>query len=249
MAKRFEISDNLGVRLLFTLGASEDKSFDELVKKESLRYHDIIRQNFHDTYYNLTWKAIMAVRFVKEHCDNVKYILVTNDDIIMNLWEVIETLSLYSEIGKPKEELERTVFCYVIHHLKVVRNPKNKWYASRIEFPNDYYNDYCSGVAVIIPSQLISNMFKASKNAPYYKIDDYFMTGVLATKAGAKFKDISTKILDHASRKNRSGFSSGRFLFQPTGTVEQAEAMWNNLKRYYDRRQKQQKRSNKALHF
>ena len=43
-------------------------------------------------------------------------------------------------------------------------------YASRTEFPNDYYNDFCSGVAVIIPSQLISNMFEASKNAPYYKV-------------------------------------------------------------------------------
>ena len=43
-------------------------------------------------------------------------------------------------------------------------------YASRTEFPNDYYNDYCSAAAVIIPSQLISNMFEASKNAPYYKV-------------------------------------------------------------------------------
>ena len=47
----------LGVRLLFTLGVSEDKSVDESVKNESLRYHDIIRQNFLDTYYNLTWKV------------------------------------------------------------------------------------------------------------------------------------------------------------------------------------------------
>ncbi|VDD97194.1 unnamed protein product [Enterobius vermicularis] len=239
----------LGVRLLFTLGVSEDKSVDESVKNESLRYHDIIRQNFLDTYYNLTWKGIMAVRFVNEYCHNVKYILITNDDIIMNLWKVIGTLSIYSEIGKPREELERTVFCYVVHHARVNRNPKSKWYASRTEFPNDYYNDYCSAAAVIIPSQLISNMFEASKNAPYYKIDDYFMTGVLAAKAGAKFKDISTKVLDHAFKKNRSAFLSRRILFQPTETVEQAEVMWNNLKRNYDTRQKQQKRNTKTMHF
>ena len=75
------------------------------------------------------------------------------------------------------------------------------------------------------------------------------MTGVLAAKAGAKFKDISTKVLDHAFKKNRSAFLSRRILFQPTETVEQAEVMWNNLKRNYDTRQKQQERNNKTMHF
>lgn len=69
----------------------------------------------------------MTVRFVKEYCDNVRYIIVTDDDVLINLWEVINTLEVYSGIKQPREELERTIFCYVFYHLKAIRDPKNRW--------------------------------------------------------------------------------------------------------------------------
>lgn len=69
----------------------------------------------------------MAVRFVYEYCDNVKYILTTNDDVLVNLWVVIKTLRLYLDTRKPQKEVERTIFCNVFHHPKVIRDPRNKW--------------------------------------------------------------------------------------------------------------------------
>ncbi|VDD95103.1 unnamed protein product [Enterobius vermicularis] len=154
----------LGVRLLFILGASRNYSVEKLVRKESLLYHDIIKQDFLDTYYNVPWK--------------VRYI-------------------------------------------------------SRAEYPNDYYNDYCAGLTIIIPVQLVKKMFEASKNATYIKFGDYFLTGVLATKVGVRFKDFSTKAFNHKFKRNRSAFLHKRIYFQATETIEQAEEMWNELRYKY----------------
>ncbi|VDD85409.1 unnamed protein product [Enterobius vermicularis] len=181
----------------------------------------------------------MTVRFVKEYCDNVRYIIVTDDDVLINLWEVINTLEVYSGIKQPREELERTIFCYVFYHLKAIRDPKNRWYVSKADFPDDYMKNYCFAMITIIPRQLIGNMFRALKNATYSNFDDYFLTGELATKAGAKFKDFSSKALHHTIKKNRSGFLHRRIYFQETETIEQAEEMWNELKNgYYSRKEK-----------
>ena len=75
----------------------------------------------------VSFQAIMMVRFVKEYCNDLKYLLSTDDDVIINLWEVIKTLKLYSAAGNLKKDFERTIFCCVHYHARVVRDPKNKW--------------------------------------------------------------------------------------------------------------------------
>ena len=69
----------------------------------------------------------MTVRFVNDYCYNASYIIVTDDDVLINLWEVINTLKVYSGIEQAREELERTIFCHVFYHPKVVRDPRHRW--------------------------------------------------------------------------------------------------------------------------
>lgn len=228
----------MGFYLLFTLGHSKNHSVNELIKNESTYYHDIIQQNFIDAYQNLTWKALMSLRFVKEYCNHVQYIISTDDDVLINLWEVVRMLTDYEKLTKSKESLEKTIFCYVIRHAKVVRDPKHRWYQSRLEVPTNYYPTYCSALVIIIPSPLVMKLFDACKNESFNRIDDYFLTGVLGNKAGSIFVDISKKAYNHEYKPDRKAFLSKRIYFQTTATIEQAEEMWNELKRGYEVRKK-----------
>ena len=46
-------------------------------------------------------------------------------------------------------------------------------YVSNAEFPHDYYNDYCSGLIIIIPRQLIKKMFQSFKNTTFSYVSEF----------------------------------------------------------------------------
>ena len=67
------------VLTFFLLGQQaerEDKTLALSLEDEHVLYGDIIRQDFLDTYNNLTLKTIMAFRWVMEFCPNAKVVLV-----------------------------------------------------------------------------------------------------------------------------------------------------------------------------
>uniref|UniRef100_A0A0N5AMI3 Hexosyltransferase n=1 Tax=Syphacia muris TaxID=451379 RepID=A0A0N5AMI3_9BILA len=231
-----EYFQQFGVRLLFTVGHSTNRLVNDLVQKESAIHHDLIQQNFIDSYQNLTWKALMSLRFVKEYCNETRYVISTDDDVIINLWEVIKILQMYPNIPEEKDECNQTIFCNIIRHQKVIRNPFHKWYQSKAEFPDDYYKDYCAALAIIIPGPLINKLFEAAKNETFHKFDDYFLTGIVARKVGVKFKDFSKKAFNHIHKSDRKAFLSRRIYFQATETITQTEEMWTVLKQLHKRR-------------
>uniref|UniRef100_A0A8R1TTJ7 Hexosyltransferase n=1 Tax=Onchocerca volvulus TaxID=6282 RepID=A0A8R1TTJ7_ONCVO len=53
--------------------------------EESRREHDLIQQNFRDSYRTLTWKALMWLRFIDEYCPNMHSIIKFDGDIVGNI--------------------------------------------------------------------------------------------------------------------------------------------------------------------
>lgn len=83
------------VLTFFLLGQQaeqEDKVLALSLEDEHLLYGDIIRQDFLDTYNNLTLKTIMAFRWVTEFCPNAKYIMKTDTDVFINTGNLVKYL-------------------------------------------------------------------------------------------------------------------------------------------------------------
>ena len=40
---------------------------------------------FQDSYYNLTLKTVMGLKWVKDHCSQARFVMKTDDDIFVNL--------------------------------------------------------------------------------------------------------------------------------------------------------------------
>ncbi|CAF1265666.1 unnamed protein product [Didymodactylos carnosus] len=166
------------LRVVFMLGATENVEIMQQIKFEHSLYNDIVQENFIDSYKNLTYKGIMALKWISLYCKNVSYILKTDDDIIINMFVVLHHLSLIT-YEYPQERWRSSVACLLWTHMKVMRDKTSKWYLSKDEYPQDYFSSYCSGSAYFITRDLIDEFYDTSLYVKYFWVDDYYITGLL----------------------------------------------------------------------
>lgn len=70
-----------GVLLLFLVGTSPDHD----IRDEVASFHDIVQQGFPDAYHNLYLKSIMGLQYSKTYCQDIKYLMKTDDDVYVNI--------------------------------------------------------------------------------------------------------------------------------------------------------------------
>lgn len=165
------------MRIVFCMGATNDFKTNEMLKLEVGLYNDIVQEDFLDAYRNLTYKGIMAMKWLSTYCNNTKYILKVDDDIITNIFILLRHLKSLDEhnLIKPK-----TVMCLVWVGMVVMRDKNSKWYLSKDEFKDDVYGKYCSGSAYILTGDLPPSMYDTSWHIKFFWVDDYYITGLLA---------------------------------------------------------------------
>jgi len=57
------------------MGKAGGELTERLVNLEANTYNDIVQENFVDSYKNLTFKGIMALKWISTYCNETKYIL------------------------------------------------------------------------------------------------------------------------------------------------------------------------------
>ena len=75
-------------KLVFLLGYPEIERKQELLLEENQKYKDIVQGDFLDTYHNLSYKAIMGNLWVSEFCEQAEFVVKTDDDMFVDLYEV-----------------------------------------------------------------------------------------------------------------------------------------------------------------
>ena len=166
------------IRVAFLLGKPEKKHQQSAIKLESDQYNDIVQGTFIDTYQNLTHKAVLGLRWITENCGKAKYILKVDDDVIVNTPRLIEILSTkYIHVN-------RTIFCKVRPKGKI--NRVGKWNVEKTQFANmtHWPGPYCPGHYVIYTADIIQDLYVAIRTTPFLWLDDVYVTGLLAAKAG-----------------------------------------------------------------
>ena len=69
-------------------GNSDDKEKQKKLNEESEKYGDIIQGDFLDTYHNLSYKGVMGHLWVSEFCEQAEFMIKTDDDWFVDLYEV-----------------------------------------------------------------------------------------------------------------------------------------------------------------
>jgi beta-1,3-galactosyltransferase 1 len=153
------------IRVVFVVGLSRNPEINAQVKLEFDKYGDVIREDFQDSYFNITIKVIGAIKWSVEYCSHVEYILRINDDIVVNSRRLISFLKgTWSQLrDRNGSFFKNTFFGMILRHSFPIRNPKSKWFMPSEEYGySARYLPYMEGSAFILSADLAFNLYNLS---------------------------------------------------------------------------------------
>ena len=77
---------------MFCTGSTLDENIQRSLEEESQEYRDLVQGDFLDNYYNLSYKAIMGNLWVAEFCSQAEFLVKTDDDMFVDMYEVGEDM-------------------------------------------------------------------------------------------------------------------------------------------------------------
>lgn len=160
-------------KILFLIGRSKNERTEDCAFAEEDKYSDIIMANFVDSYGNLSLKSVAMLRWVITHCPSIQFLVKADDDTFLNTPLLIRDLE--------KTAHRRFIMGNVIALAKPVREPTSKWFTPNSAFNRTVYPTYVSGMAYVISSDAIKDLYGASLRTPVFWLEDVYVTGLLAS--------------------------------------------------------------------
>lgn len=129
-------------KMVFLLGETENSTNNHFIKHESKVYGDIVQGSFTDAYRNMTYKHVMGLKWVAHYCPMAKYVLKTDDDVVLNSREMrrflAKELSPWGAQG--------LIACQVLELAVAQRTDRSKWKVTTAEYASHFYPTYCAGL-------------------------------------------------------------------------------------------------------
>ena len=198
------------MRLIFVLGKSSTPALMNILMSESSIHNDIVQSTFIDAYRNITYKAIAALKWVSLYCRNAKFVLKSDDDILVNP----TTLMNYLAVDTPVKGL---IICKVYERGIVFRAGYRRL-VRRDEYAGDHYPPFCSGSAHVMTTDVVIALFQISYTVEFFWPDDVFITGLLPFKLdNITFVQVEDKVevlkTDRAVKASMTGDKRARYIF------------------------------------
>ncbi|XP_033760321.1 beta-1,3-galactosyltransferase brn-like [Pecten maximus] len=182
------------VRQIFILGYNA--TYQNFVEAESIKFRDIIQEDFIDTYLNNTLKTVMAYNWVDKFCRGASILFFVDDDYYVHYERIISHIRAVFQLKNTG------VFAGTLASKAVpYRRHETIWSLTFSQYPYDYFPPYVGGGAYIV-SHDVARRFAAS--FPYVQflgIDDAYL-GIVAKKL-----DIHPIYDPHFDTTKRSAFA------------------------------------------
>ncbi|XP_078613570.1 beta-1,3-galactosyltransferase 1-like isoform X2 [Branchiostoma floridae x Branchiostoma japonicum] len=171
------------IRTVFAVGLTQDAKMQGDLEQENGVYKDIIQEDFVESYRNLTLKTVMCLKWASEFCPNAKFVLKTDDDTFVNIFNLVRHLE-----GLNATQARRFVTGRVYTGAKPVRHAKNKqrevqWCLSKRAYPRDSFPPYPGGNAYVISNDITRLIYEVSLTVRYLFIEDVYL-GLCLEKLG-----------------------------------------------------------------
>jgi len=240
---------DVGLRVVFVMGwtAPGDKGDHDVQRAlefEAAQYGDIVQEDFLDTYRNLTYKGVAALRWIARFCSHARYVLKTDDDIFVNAFNLLRHLrrldraaaaNATSLPGAPAAAAagpRGLLLCLVWYTMTVMRD--GKWKVSKEEWPDDSYPTYCSGSAFLMSTDVAVAMHRISYDVPFFWVDDFYITGLLPLKLGPTVvrhtQFISSYVLNGRLLEEKfTGPQWYQYVFSHVHNLNAIQAVWKTV--------------------
>lgn len=173
---------NETVKIMFLVGKDGNINTDNLLKNESRIHGDIVQADFRDSYFNLTRKMLVALKWAAMYCNEIDFFLKADEDVFVNV------PTLVSRLKRDHHGIQGAIYGHINKRSSVKRT--GKWAVGWREFPLLFYPTYASGNSYVISGNIIPRMFMVSEYFPYMPIEDAFITGILARVVEARHVDV-----------------------------------------------------------
>lgn len=107
------------LRIVFMVGQTLDKNVMKAIEYENEMYRDIVQEDFIDSYKNLTYKGVMALKWIATYCPKATYVLKVDDDIVVNTFTLINHLKF---LDKHTPNRRNTILCLLWQAMGVMRD-------------------------------------------------------------------------------------------------------------------------------
>lgn len=173
-----EVYNNV-ILTVFLLGKTRNVLVQNKIEKEAQEYGDIVQSSFIDSYRNMTYKHIMGLRWVSQHCKTTSFVVKTDDDVLLHPYKLVNVLT--GKMNRHDHIIQNNaIYCYVAMNVSAIRDERSKYYVTKEEYPHLKYPTYCLGYAYITTPSVVKQLYQLSVQTPFFWIDDVFVTGILA---------------------------------------------------------------------
>ncbi|XP_064629775.1 beta-1,3-galactosyltransferase 5-like [Lineus longissimus] len=169
------------IRIFFLFGHVHGVASRRILKQEYEKHRDIVIGDFRDSYGNLTLKAIYGFSWVLKNCPDARYVMKTDDDVIINVPNLLLTIE--------QNDLTGTIAGDCLGPVEPVRRKSSKWYADHETYPLSNYPMFCSGTGYIMPKKVVQDIVTISKTIPFFHLDDIYIAFCI-TRLGYKRKSL-----------------------------------------------------------
>lgn len=138
-----------------------------VLEKESQQHGDIIQMDFLDSYWNLTIKTMLMMKWLVDHCPNSSYAMKVDSDIFVNVFYLIQRLRSSPRVG--------FITGSVIRDGSPRRDPSSKWYLSKELYLEDSFPPYVSGAGYVFSTDLAARISWASRFVRVIPLEDVYV--------------------------------------------------------------------------
>jgi beta-1,3-galactosyltransferase 1 len=139
----------------FILGESADPELNLRLVNENDEYGDIIQGEFLDSYRNLSFKSMVAWRWIKHNCMNAKFVLKIDDDVFVNTRSLLDFIRNRTRFDPPRHAMAGMTMS-----TGPIRAPGHMWYVSKEEFPDNSFPTYMNGPASLFTRAMPALLYK-----------------------------------------------------------------------------------------
>lgn len=236
-----------------------DNKLNSDIEDEALLYGDIIQYVFIDSYFNLTLKSLLMMRFFIEELLHLNlsqmltydkksfltlvdrnhnyikevFLMKTDEDMFVHIENlVILTAKLSKYLKKVSKKPMSLLSGHLIRHALPVRSKFNKYYMPSRIFRDREFPDYLSGTAYLSTSNAVVNILTASltEKCRFLHLEDIYLTGICASKVGIKRYNHNGFNIFKVDPKNICFYKSAITISSHDLSPIELRQVWNGLR-------------------
>uniref|UniRef100_W5M0U6 Hexosyltransferase n=1 Tax=Lepisosteus oculatus TaxID=7918 RepID=W5M0U6_LEPOC len=217
------------VQTVFLLGRQDPSlgSYPDLgglLQLEQQLHPDILQWDFRDTFFNLTLKDVLFLRWFARHCPAAGFVFKGDDDVFLNTGELLRFLAAQEAAGASRDLFVGEV----IVQAAPMRDPALKYFVPESFFKGGY-PPYAGGGGVVYSGPLALRLARVTERVTLFPIDDVYLGMCLLRLGVAPSTHPGFRTFDIEEKDRAEPCAHRHLLLVHRRSPSQTIALWRRL--------------------